>query len=198
MDDYEQQPVGVLLRTLGELQAARPFVQRRESRKTTTVTEASSSAHRTQQKSIPDRSLDINAIDSVSLEALPRIGPAIAGRICRFREALGGFHSVGQLREVWGMHPDQAEGIIPWFQVGTGVFRHLCLNSTSYNQLRSHPYIRFEGANAITAYRRGNGLENVEDLKGAIPVSDSLFRRWAPYLRVCKFNENVIEAKTAE
>ena len=100
------------------------------------MTEASSSAHRTQRKSIPYRSLDINAIDSVSLEALPRIGPAIAGRICRFREALGGFHSVGQLREVWGMHPDQAEGIIPWFQVGTGVFRHLCSNSTSYNQLR--------------------------------------------------------------
>jgi DNA uptake protein ComE-like DNA-binding protein len=198
LEKYEQQSVRVLLRALDELAVNEPYAKSSGSDRIVPIAQASFSPRRTQKKVIADRSLNLNVIDSASLEALPRIGPEIAGRICRFREALGGFYSVDQLQEVWGMHPDQVEAIIPWFQVGSGVFRHLCVDSASYSQLRAHPYIRFKGANTITAYRSGNGLEQVEDLKGAIPISDSLFRRWSPYLRVCKFNENVIEARTSE
>ena len=135
---------------------------------------------------IAEASLNINEMDSVALEALPRIGPKVAGRICRFRAALGGFHSVEQLREVWGMHPDQVEAIIHWFHKGEGVFRFLCLNQASWKEFQSHPYIRYDGANAVAAYRDLHHLKQVEDLKLAIPVNDSLFRRWSPYLRVSK------------
>jgi DNA uptake protein ComE-like DNA-binding protein len=46
------------------------------------------------------RALDLNAADSAALEAMAYIGPVLAARICRFRNALGGFHAVEQLREV--------------------------------------------------------------------------------------------------
>ena len=59
------------------------------------------------------RVLDLNAADSAALEAMPYIGPVLAARICRFRNALGGFHAVEQLREVWGLKPEAAERLMP-------------------------------------------------------------------------------------
>ena len=143
-----------------------------------------------QKKQIAPRHHDLNSLDSAALEALPRIGPRMAGRVCRFRQALGGFHSVQQLREVWGMHEDQADAIIPWFHIGAGVYRSLCLDDSPWNDFRKHPYFKYEGARMIDAYRKAHDLDQVEDLKNAIAVSDSLFRKWSPYLRLCKSSEN--------
>ena len=66
------------------------------------------------------RILDLNAADSAALEAMPYIGPVLAARICRFRNALGGFHAVEQLREVWGLKPEAAERLMPMFHTGRG------------------------------------------------------------------------------
>ena len=143
-----------------------------------------------QKKQITPRHYDLNSLDSAALEALPRIGPRMAGRVCRFRQALGGFHSVQQLREVWGMHEGQADAIIPWFHIGAGVYRSLCLDESPWNDFRKHPYFKYEGARMVDAYRKAHDLDRVEDLKNAIAVSDSLFRKWSPYLRLCKSSEN--------
>ena len=75
------------------------------------------------------RAVNLNRADSALLESLPRIGPVLAARICKFREALGGFYTVDQLREVWGLEDETATEIIPWFHVGTGVYRHICIDT---------------------------------------------------------------------
>lgn len=129
--------------------------------------------------------LNLNEIDSANLERLPWIGPITAGRICRFRNALGGFHSVAQLSEVWGMSPEQIHVITPWFHTGKGPFRFVCVDTASWATMKAHPYIRSSGARYIEKYRIQHELLSIQDLKNAIPVNDSLFRRWLPYLRVC-------------
>jgi len=60
-------------------------------------------------------SLNLNKVDSAQLEGLPRLGPVLAARICKFRESLGGYHSTDQLKEIWGLQPEVAEEVIPWF-----------------------------------------------------------------------------------
>ena len=130
---------------------------------------------------------DLNTADSAGLESMPYIGPFLAGRICRFREALGGFHDVEQLREVWGLRPESADILIPQFHVGQGVFRTLCADTSSWSQLRSHPYIGSKEASAIERYRRHHSLDRIDDLARAIPITDSMIRRWSPYLRLCEF-----------
>lgn len=47
--------------------------------------------------------LDLNTATESQLDALPGVGPVLAGRIVRWRTEHGGFTSVGQLREIAGI-----------------------------------------------------------------------------------------------
>ena len=55
--------------------------------------------------------LDVNKCDSALLESLPGIGPVLASRIIKYRNLLGGFAYVTQLREVYGL-PEETYGMI--------------------------------------------------------------------------------------
>jgi competence protein ComEA len=50
-----------------------------------------------------DGLVHLNTADAAELDTLPRIGPALAGRIIDWREANGGFTSIDQLLEVAGI-----------------------------------------------------------------------------------------------
>jgi len=138
-------------------------------------------------------SVNLNGADSALLESLPRIGPVLAARICKFREALGGFHTVNQLREVWGLKEDAATEIIPWFHIGAGVYRQICVDTASWSTMRTHPYIRSDGARAIERFRRHHVLESVSTLYGAVSLGDSTIRRWSPYLRICESSSDSLQ-----
>jgi len=133
----------------------------------------------------PEKAMDLNQVDSASLEALPRIGAGLAGRIVRYREALGGFVSPDQLREVWGIYPDQIEALLPRFFVTPGSHVQLCADTASWDVMRRHPYIRGEGARAIERYRKHHPLASLEALAAAPNIGDSLLQRWRPYLKLC-------------
>lgn len=129
--------------------------------------------------------LDLNAVDSAALEALPRVGAGLAGRIVRYRESLGGFVSTAQLAEVWGIYPDQLDALLPRFEVHPGGQRQLCADTSSWHAMRRHPYIGPDGARAIERYRKHHPLASVEDLAASPAIGDSLLAKWKPYLTLC-------------
>jgi competence protein ComEA len=55
--------------------------------------------------------VNLNTADAAQLEALPRIGPALAQRIVEWREANGPFVNVDQLMEVSGVGTKIFEGL---------------------------------------------------------------------------------------
>jgi DNA uptake protein ComE-like DNA-binding protein len=85
--------------------------------------------------------LDINQADSLEWLKLPGIGPVFASRILRYRQRLGGFHSTGQLAEVYGMTPERLTSIESLIKVLPGGVSPIRLNFAGYDELRSHPYI---------------------------------------------------------
>lgn len=129
--------------------------------------------------------IDIASADSSAFEKLRGIGPAMAGRIVRYRERLGGFVSPEQLKEVWGMDDtlynlllDQAgfERSIP--------FRRIRLNSSPEDSIRMHPYVGYKIARQISAYRSQHPFTAINELRSLPLVTDEIYRKLAPYLEL--------------
>ncbi len=55
--------------------------------------------------------VNLNTADSATLETLPRVGPALAGRIIDWREANGGFGSIDDLKSVSGIGDKTFDGL---------------------------------------------------------------------------------------
>ena len=62
--------------------------------------------------------IDLNAADSEALQALPGIGPALAGRIIAYRSAHGPFQSLDELLEVEGIGEETLAQIRPMLRIG--------------------------------------------------------------------------------
>ena len=130
-------------------------------------------------------SLQLNSMDSVDFEKLPVFGPVLASRTVRFRNALGGFIQVSQLKEVYGIDDDAFDKIKNWFNSNLSPVMKLCADSASWSTLKRHPYIRVEGARMIERYRKHHELGEIEDLNLMPQMDDSLWGVWSPYLTLC-------------
>ncbi|MFV2073282.1 MAG: ComEA family DNA-binding protein [Thermoanaerobaculales bacterium] len=58
--------------------------------------------------------VNINSADTEQLQMLPRVGPALAGRIVEFREANGAFQSVDEIVAVKGIGERSFEKLKPY------------------------------------------------------------------------------------
>jgi competence protein ComEA len=61
-------------------------------------------------------SVDINTADTTAFIALPGIGSKLAGRIVSFREKLGGFDSIGQIRKIYGLQDSVFVRLVPYLR----------------------------------------------------------------------------------
>ena len=131
----------------------------------------------------PHLSIELNAADSVGLQQLPGIGPVFASRIIRFRDALGGFHHLSQLMDVYGMDTARFNGVKEYVQLDSSRVKKIPLNTADYNRLRSHPFIRSKLANAMVQYRKQHGpYRSLSDLLQIAIMNEEIFRKIVPYL----------------
>ncbi len=130
--------------------------------------------------------LELNGADSASLEALPGIGPGLAGRIVRYRDRLGGYHTLEQLKEVWGVDDSLYSFIVRRLTVdGSGLHRKLYLNTDSLERFGRHPYLGWKLGRILINYRKQHGpYQHVEELLKTGLIEEDIFRKLAPYLEV--------------
>ena len=98
--------------------------------------------------------VELNGADTTELKKIPGIGSGIARMITGYRNRLGGFYDIAQLKEI---HLD-VEKLRPWFNVATGNTRRLNINRTGIERLKAHPYINFYQAKIIVEYRKKKGI----------------------------------------
>lgn len=139
----------------------------------------------------PDRALlvtktvyvDINRSDTSDWIALPGIGSRLANRIVNFREKLGGFVSIDQVGETFGLPDSTFRRIADRLQFTSPVLRTLNINQATADELKAHPYISVQLARAIVQYRQQHGLfASTSDLKRIHLVNDETFNKIAPYV----------------
>jgi competence protein ComEA len=128
-------------------------------------------------------SIDINKADTSAFISLPGIGSKLAMRILNFREKLGGFSSVAQLGETYGIPDSTFQKIKTHLLCNSPALKTININTADINALRSHPYLRWNIANAIINYRQQHGdYQSVEDIRKIDIITDELYNKIAPYL----------------
>jgi competence protein ComEA len=133
----------------------------------------------------PPTIIDINQADTAAFIALPGIGSKLASRIVNFREKLGGFYSVQQVGETFGLPDSTFQLIQPRLQCGAVVLQKININTADANTLKLHPYIRWNIANAIVQYRQQHGLfRKPEELQQIVLVTPELYQKLAAYIIV--------------
>ncbi len=126
--------------------------------------------------------IDLNTADSSELEMLPGVGPVLAARIIRYRAQLGGFHSVDQLSEVYGMRPTLVKQLKKHVTATQDGIQCIDINKATMKELYRHPYIR-SWSRLIVRYREQHGpFSSLDDLLKIDPISEDLVARWKPYL----------------
>lgn len=129
----------------------------------------------------------LNEADSTSLEALPGIGPVYAQRIIKYRDQLGGYISLDQLKEVYGIdkNPEILDVISPYLKVNGQVLNRINVNKATWGELVKHPYINKNIANSIIAIREQHGpYKTVDEVSRSHLISAELFPKLKPYLTV--------------
>ncbi|WP_207511924.1 ComEA family DNA-binding protein [Longitalea luteola] len=129
--------------------------------------------------------IDINEADTMAFISLPGIGSKLASRIVHFREKLGGFYSIQQVGETFGLPDSTFQLIRPRLQCSRVALQKININTADVHALKQHPYIRWNIANAIVQYRQQHGaFHSPEELQQIVLITPELYQKIAAYVAV--------------
>lgn len=126
--------------------------------------------------------IELNSADSTELEMLPGIGDKLSKRIVKYRDLLGGFHSLHQLKEVYGLNEQTLKQLDAKMTIDISRIRKLDLNFADVNELSRHPYLRKNLATQIVKFRTKNGnIRNLDVLRDSMILNIDDYNRLKPY-----------------
>jgi competence protein ComEA len=109
--------------------------------------------------------IDINNCDSATLVRLPGIGPVLSARIIKYRNLLGGFANIEQLKEVYGLPEETYNLISSRIFADTSAITTINVNTADYKELARLKYLEKYEVTAILKYRELMGrIKGIADL----------------------------------
>jgi len=142
--------------------------------------------HETNRERTPFAKFDLNKADTSQLMKINGIGGKRSLRIIKFRNALGGFISSDQLKEVYGLDSAVVNKLMKASFIAEDFEPDkININTSDENTLASHPYLTKAAARAIVAYRFQHGeFLGLDDLRKIHALDDKSIQKIAPYLTV--------------
>ncbi|WP_437921598.1 helix-hairpin-helix domain-containing protein [Sphingobacterium sp. LRF_L2] len=132
--------------------------------------------------------VNINLADTSRYKALQGIGSVLASRIVKFRDNLGGFYSVDQIREVYGISDEVFLQIKTHLRFTGEPVQKLAINELSVEELAKHPYISRKIALLIVRYREQHGaFQTLDDLSTIYTLDSDFLRKIEPYLNFNRY-----------
>lgn len=154
-----------------------PYIAITEIKQTTKDSIKSSSPTK-----IKNMLVELNSADTTELMKVYGLGRGYAKAIVRFRQQTGGFVSVEQLRELYGMSEENFNKISPNCKVNTELVKKIQVNTASVERLNAHPYLNFYESKAIYEFRRRKGkLKNANELAAISELKPETIRKIQPY-----------------
>jgi competence protein ComEA len=129
----------------------------------------------------------VNSADAEEFEKLYGIGKVLSKRIVDFRDKLGGFYSIEQIRHVWGIEDSVYQNFKKNLTIKPAKIIKLNINTATYEELTANPYFFSTVAKQIIGYRtKVKPFESVEDVQKLYYVKDhpEHYEKMLPYVAV--------------
>ena len=128
---------------------------------------------------------DINTADTTELKKIRGIGTTLSARIVKFRDKLGGFTQPAQLAEVYGLSPEVLDSLQKYTFIQPNFNpKQINLNAATFEELRQHPYLNYNLARIIIAYRTQHGhYKSVDDLRNIKQIDEQQLQKLKPYFQ---------------
>ena len=127
---------------------------------------------------------DINKATISDFESLSTINESLANRIVKYRDKLQGFYFKSQLGEVWKINEEQVDEIFKAFKIKSKTsFKKINVNTASFKEVLSVPYIDYELCKRIFQYRDEVAeLQSIKELTNVEDFPMNLYDRIVLYL----------------
>lgn len=126
--------------------------------------------------------VDLNNADTNSIDQIKGISKSLAKRVVNYRDKLGGFNRIEQLKEVWGMDSASYEILQNSTRLISAI-KKININTAEMKVLGMHPYIGFPMAKLIVNYRIQHGnYVKIEDLFQIHVMNADIFSKIEAYI----------------
>ena len=128
--------------------------------------------------------IEINTASVDDFKRLPGVGNT-AYKIVKYREKLGGFINLNQIKETYGLSDSVYTAMQPYLKFAPTDIQKININSATDFDLGKHPYISNDIAKAIAIYRKQHGnYTKIEDVRKIVFINQTMFQKFAPYITV--------------
>ena len=127
---------------------------------------------------------DINTADTATLKQIRGIGEKTAIQIEKFREGIGGFHSLEQLKEVYILSSEAFSELQKYAFISSSFkIKKISINIAEYETLKNHSYIKGKAASILLKYKKQHGnYKTVEDIRKSGAIEEENLVKLIPYL----------------
>lgn len=126
--------------------------------------------------------IDINKATAEDWTKLKGIGPYRAKKIVAFRKALGGFSSVNQLSETYGIPDSIFMEIKNQLILKQAILDSIFVNTSTVKELAKHPYISWKQAKIVKNYQLHHGdYTTKESLQASKAFSENGLKKIESY-----------------
>jgi DNA uptake protein ComE-like DNA-binding protein len=127
--------------------------------------------------------IELNRADSVTLRKLPGIGGVLSARIVKYRNLLGGYATIDQIKEVYGITSEVYNLVSGNLRVDTMLIKKIKINAASYRELIRFPYLDRYEVEGILKYREIKGpVSGLSELIKNKLITEDQAAKIKPYL----------------
>jgi DNA uptake protein ComE-like DNA-binding protein len=126
--------------------------------------------------------LELNRCDTSEIVVVPQFGNKRALKLVEYREKLGGFYAFEQVKEVFILQNLEVEFLKKYFTLDKSLIRKININTATYKELISHPYLDSYLTKMIINYREKTGkFTSIEEVQQATNAYQELVEKLQNY-----------------
>ena len=141
--------------------------------------------------SAPVIPIDVNRASAEEWQKLYGIGPAYSKWIVQYRDALGGFYDISQVKETYRLPDSVFTSIADHLKLEPNSHYQMSVHQLRLDDLVNHPYLNYREARVIFNYlQQHQPLEDITDLRNIMGLDTAVIDRMLPYFTLAESTSN--------